>query len=74
MKTNKMETHVKENVNSFMKRILGTVELRRLSAKLGNGNSQTDVAYSSGCVEKSVLQVETAKNEAIVLVRRFQNY
>ena len=74
MKTNKMRIYVKRNVNGFLSTVFGIItRIEHVQLKLHKEVKVTENACLDKQTEKTLLEAEIKKSQAIELIRKLQN-
>jgi len=73
MKTNKMGIHVRRNKNGFLDKVFGIIT-KNAQAQLHKRGDITENAYLDEQREKTLLEADVKKSQAIEFVRKLQNH
>jgi len=74
MKSNKMGTHIKKNLDSFLTKLFGIMKFEQTRSRPNSGVKPAENARIDSQAEKTLLEAEAKKSEALELTRRLQNY
>ena len=74
MKSNKMGIHVKRNVKGFLSTVFGIItRIEHAQSKLHKEIKVTENVCLDKQTEKTLLEAEIKKSQAIELIRKLQN-
>jgi len=74
MKTNKMGIHVKRDKKGFLSTLFGIItKIEHIQLKLHKEVKVTENACLEKSAEKTLLEAEIKKSQAIELIRKLQN-
>jgi len=73
MKSNKIGTYVKRNVNGLLTKLFGIVKIEQTQSRHSSGVKLAEDACLDSQAKKTLHEAEVKKSQALELVRRFQN-